>query len=347
LNTNHLIAAQTYKRENNFGLLRLILAFMVVSFHINMLYGVNPGRLISYLVGFAVSSFFVISGLLVTWSFDKDQELIAYSIKRFFRIYPLYFIMILIQMCALLALFPGVFNMKLAIYSLKYFVYNAIFLNFLQPTIPGVFENLKYNAINGSLWTIKIEVLFYVLLPLIYYAFKKFRIKFLILIYFLSALFFIVSTMNPAWNTFVDQFPAYLRFFIVGIILYLYGYKIRFSSFYALLISVILFFTSYYAIGNVFYKAFVYPVCLGIIVYLVGFSKPVFDLKYDISYGVYIIHFPVIQIFLFFGYFTSSFYLFIPVVLTVIILMASLSYILVEKRFIELGHRLPKKLIGL
>lgn len=342
-----LIASQTYKRTNNFDLIRLILSFMVVFYHINELYCYNSGRLIFNLPDFAVSSFFVISGLLVTWSFDKDRNLSDYSMKRFFRIYPLYFAMIVIQMFIMLILVSGIFNTKLLVSCVKYFVCNIIFLNFLQPTILGVFENLKYNVINGSLWTIKIEVLFYILLPLIYYAFKKFGIGFLIFLYFLSAMFSIIVVSNPALSVSPYQFPIQLRFFIVGIIFYLYGYRIKLSLLSLLLILVILFTINYFCAGSITYKSIIYPICLGFIVYLVGFSKPILNLKYDISYGVYIIHFPVIQLLLFFHYSVGNFYLFMFTVLVLVVLLALLSFVFLEKKFIGLGHRLLIRRISL
>jgi len=338
-----LIDAQTYKRVNNFDLIRLGLALMVVFFHIYKLSTGNTGMWLSYLVDFAVSSFFVISGLLVTRSFDQDQRLSGYLKKRFLRIYPLYFTMILTQLCILLILTSSAFNSQLLVVGLKYFVCNIIFLNFLQPTIPGVFEHLKYNAINGSLWTIKIEVLFYILLPLIYYGFKKFRISFLISLYFLSALFAGFSVSNPVLAVLADQLPAQLRFFVVGIVFYLYGYKIKLPALFMLLIPVGLFIANYFCIGNIVYKTALYPICLGFIVYLTGFSKPLLKLKYDISYGVYLIHFPVIQLLLFFGFAAGNFSLFMLTGLVTVVLLALLSFIFLEKKFIELGHRLTAK----
>lgn len=342
-----LIAPQTYKRTNNFDLIRLILAFMVAFYHINKLYRGEAGWLISHLTGFAISAFFVISGLLITWSFDKDSNLVDYSMKRFFRIYPLYFVVIVIQMCIMLILVSGIFNTKLLVSCVKYLVYNITFLNFLQPTILGVFENLKYNVINGSLWTIKIEVLFYILLPLIYYAFKKLGIGFLIFLYSLSAMFSIVVVSDPALSVSPYQFLIQLKFFIVGIIFYLYGHRIKFSLPYVLLILVILFIVNYFCVGNIIYKAIIYPVCLGFIVYLIGFSKPIFNLKYDISYGVYIIHFPLIQLLLFYHYSVGNFYLFMFTALVTIVLLALLSFVFLEKKFIGLGHRLSKRRLSL
>lgn len=338
LNTNNLIAPGIYNKVNNFDFIRIVLAFMVVFHHIISLKDYNSSLLNIYLIDLAVNSFFIISGLLVMWSFDNNRKLIGYWLKRFFRIYPLYFFIIVIQLCLLLILTRKLFNFELLIDSVKYFIANIIFLNFLQPTIPGVFENLKYNVINGSLWTIKIEVLFYLFLPCIYYLIKKFGIKSLVFLYFFSASAFIITKL-PLFAVLADQFPTQLRFFIIGIMLYLYGYKIRFSFFSSLLILV--FFTaSFFYDNSIIYRAFIYPIFLGFTIYLAGFCNRIINIKYDISYCVYVIHFPVIQLLLFFNYSVYNPYLFIITVLIIVVLLSFLSSIFLERKFIKLGHSL-------
>lgn len=71
---------------------------------------------------------------------------------------------------------------------MKYVVANLAFLNFVHPTLPGVFEGNKIHEVDGALWTLKIEVMFYATVPIIAYLFRRFgRFSVLVTLYFVSA----------------------------------------------------------------------------------------------------------------------------------------------------------------
>ncbi len=52
---------------------------------------------------------------------------------------------------------------------IKYFLLNI----FLVPSVETTLSCLEVNAINGSFWTLKNEVVFYVLVPFIFMLYKK------------------------------------------------------------------------------------------------------------------------------------------------------------------------------
>lgn len=60
---------------------------------------------------------------------------------------------------------------------LRYLLSNLAFSNFMQPTLPGVFEGNHIDVVNGSLWTIKIELMCYIALPLLLFLCRKSRLN--------------------------------------------------------------------------------------------------------------------------------------------------------------------------
>ena len=155
-------------KQNNFDILRLTLAILVFFAHWNILASQELSNPLFHLSGFAVDMFFIVSGFLIFWSFDSDQNKKHFYIKRFFRIFPLYAFLILMQTLFFIGFSDGNFTE-----IVKYFVANIFFLNFLAPSVGTTLSGLEVDAINGSLWTLKNEVVFYALVPLIFMLYKK------------------------------------------------------------------------------------------------------------------------------------------------------------------------------
>ena len=90
------------RRSNNFDLLRLAFALMVVGVHIHVLSGQHELRFLTKLMSseWAVKSFFVISGFLVTMSYIRSSTLRSFVSKRIRRIYPAFVTVILVWVAA-------------------------------------------------------------------------------------------------------------------------------------------------------------------------------------------------------------------------------------------------------
>lgn len=119
----------------------------------------------------AVYVFFVLSGFLVTMSYDRRREPGAFIRARALRILPGLWVMLLVMVPVLGLLFsPLSFGDFLsAPETAAYFVTNAILSNAFYmsgvDTLPGVFDaNPVIGVINGSLWTVAIEVKCYIAL---------------------------------------------------------------------------------------------------------------------------------------------------------------------------------------
>lgn len=323
------------KRLNNFDILRLILAVLVFFAHWNILTSQELSNQLFHLSGFAVDMFFIVSGFLIFWSFDADQNKKHFYIKRFFRIFPLYAFLIVLQ-----TLFFIGFSDGNTFEILKYFLVNIFFLNFLAPSVGGALSSLEVNAINGSLWTLKNEVAFYVIVPFIFMFYKKWGGYFLVILYSLSVLYmFAVDYLGI--EKLLVQFPAQLRLFVVGILLYVFFDKFKSKNIYFLaivsLILIVLFKDFEY------FKYILYPFCVGLMmICLVYFVKNI-KVNFDFSYSLYIIHFPVIQLALYFGINPTNPLVSFLVLFAVILVLSYFSEKYIEKRFVNIGRKIVKK----
>ena len=160
------------KRENNnFDLLRLVAACMVIVGHAHALVPVDASRdLILTLLGFdysgslAVKFFFFLSGLVVTNSLIEKPHVAAFAVARIFRLMPA---LIACVVLSALVLGPMVTSLTLPNYFSDLRTWSYIAANiFLVPQwgLPEVFAGHRQSAVNGSLWTLPFEVVCYVVL---------------------------------------------------------------------------------------------------------------------------------------------------------------------------------------
>ncbi|OCL85159.1 Acyltransferase family protein [Arcobacter porcinus] len=325
----------TLKIENNFDILRLILAILVFFAHWNILTSQELSNPLFHLSGFAVHMFFIVSGFLIFWSFDADQNKKHFYIKRFFRIFPLYAFLIILQ-----TLFFIGFSDGSTFEVIKYFIANIFFLNFLAPSVGSTLSSLEVNAINGSLWTLKNEVVFYLIVPLLFMFYKKWGGYILLILYSLSVVYmFAVDYLGM--EKLLVQFPAQVRLFMVGILLYILFDKFNKNNIYLLaIVSLILLI---FLKDNTYFNYILYPFCIGfMMIFLVYFVKNI-KVNFDFSYSLYILHFPVIQLALYFEINPTNPIISFVVLFAVILVLSYFSEKYIEKRFIKIGREIVKK----
>lgn len=279
--------------------------------------------------------FFIVSGFLIFWSFDNDQNKKHFYIKRFFRIFPLYAFLIILQ-----TLFFIGFSDGSTFEVIKYFIANIFFLNFLAPSVGSTLSSLEVNAINGSLWTLKNEVVFYLIVPLLFMLYKKWGGYILLILYSLSvAYMFAVDYLGI--EKLLVQFPAQVRLFMVGILLYILFDKFNKKNIYFLaIVSLILLIVLK---DNTSFNYILYPFCIGfVMIFLVYFVKNI-QVNFDFSYSLYILHFPVIQLALYFEINPTNPIISFVVLFAVILVLSYFSEKYIEKRFIKIGREIVKK----
>jgi peptidoglycan/LPS O-acetylase OafA/YrhL len=327
--------------KNNLDFLRVLLASLVVILHLSILTGNQDIANISSLFEFAstraVPGFFIVSGFLIYMSYERASNLTQYYWHRFLRLYPAYIFLLIC--CASLLYFAS--NLDASDYFgidlIQYLVNNLFFLNFIHPNLPGVFQNNSVNVVNGALWTLKIEVLFYISIPLIHLIIKRLgSFKIILFIYISSTAYSVIfeylyETQNlPIYRTLSNQLPGQMSYFISGITAYLYHDFIKKHSL-PLLCSALLIFT----LGLTYLE----PLALMfILIYAFTILKFSINMRKvgDISYGVYIYHFPIIQVFVHLSIFQKHPLSLIALTYLTTFILAYSSWVFIEKRALAL-----------
>jgi peptidoglycan/LPS O-acetylase OafA/YrhL len=298
-----------YLKNNNFNILRLFAAIQVFFTHaiqhleikniyINFIYY----KFFYFFPG--VPIFFTISGFLIYASYDRNKDNIRTFFKnRFLRIYPaLYFCFIL---TILFLLFAGLESYQ--IFTLEFFSFVITQLTFFQFYTPSILRFWGVGTPNGSLWTICVEIQFYLCIPLIYkFLNRRIGKSYIILTLFLLSI--IINLSFNGNNTFILKLYRlfifkYLYYFLFGVIAYIYWERIYLffvNKFFLYSITYIF----YFSILGIFFgqtdivsytitspAGFVANILLSVWTLAAAFTiRNIFDKikNIDISYGIYI-----------------------------------------------------------
>ena len=332
--------------QNNLDCLRLSLASIVALFHVSALTQIPAfaplGKYLS--PHFAVRSFFVISGMLVYRSYTRSSSAQSYLEKRLRRIYPAYFTIIVLPAIVLFVLSSTPAGQYFGWGWWKYLGANLLFLNFLAPSLPGVFMANSNPVVNGALWTLKIEVVFYLAVPLFAYWCRRFGAnKTLIGLAAVSCLwkygFLWLGSMHSSstvssrsiYNELQVQFPGQLIYFCAGILILLYFDRLRNRFLEVALITAVSFVFDHF-MG----KEALDVIWISGVVLLFGFWRywGNFAKFGDFSYGVYIVHWPILQTMIALGLTRLSPPAFFLLAVSFIFTGAFVMWHVVERRFL-------------
>ncbi|MBO4884351.1 MAG: acyltransferase [Clostridia bacterium] len=154
-------------RENNFNIIRMIATIFVVVGHMSMILGLDAPMFGGVtLHSLAVEILFIISGYLISLSWLSDPHPVRYAVKRFFRLWPPFAVMVL-----LLTFVGGPLLSELGwrgYFSSWFYLFLKNLRFYIVFAQPGVFaeQPIAYSS-NGSMWTMPIEAAFYVILPIL------------------------------------------------------------------------------------------------------------------------------------------------------------------------------------
>jgi len=337
-------------RENNFDLIRLVAAFQVVIVHSaeHLSLDIPFLGIISLFPG--VPIFFVISGYLISASYERSMCISEYWKNRVLRIFPgLWF-------CLLISI-VSVFGFLSIDPSFDFWLWLVAQLTFVQFYNPDFLRGYGVGVLNGSLWTITVELQFYLSLPIFYWILRKCQYKNYVFLLIWIPLIFYGQFFNEYKGTSIyfkvigiTVFP-YLYLFLLGVYIQRNKWieKILVKKFFYLLVI-------YLSLSTIFNKCglivegnqinIVSAMFLGLLTISAAYSSTSTLSKIlkgnDISYGLYIYHMIFINMAVEYGF--ENFISFFAVIFCSI-LMSCLSWLYVEKPSLKLKkHSLRKQL---
>lgn len=320
-------------RKNSFDLARLFAALMVLISHHFALSGLPEPRVAGFesAGGLAVVIFFAISGYLISLSATRSDDFISFMTKRAKRILPALIVCAVVVNIFLGHMFnPGIGIIDMISNSVKTMSFNG---HGIMATSPDFRIS---RLVNGSLWTLPLEVMCYLIVGLIMVisSRKEAYVVTMLLLLILSYIFYFNKTSANIFSVPVDLiFPRALAFFIGSVMAM---YKDSWSNTKTKLFLII--FLSAYMFGasdniiNLKISGYILFSVLTIVI-CTTFNETLISGRFDYSYGIYIYAFPVQQLII--TKTNLGFYGGMAAAAAIVIIMSGLSWHFVESRFLR------------
>lgn len=252
---------------------------------------------------------FFLSGYLITASAEREKnssnqnKTIRYALSRFFRIYPALIVCLVISIISIIILYNPTASF------IEWMKWIGLQITIGQFYSPSFLEGFGVGAPNGSLWTIPIEIQWYIIAWIVTPWLKRRSVvEFILLIIgaiILSCVYPFTQTIlpRPIYLLIDVTVIPYLYLFLLGSLLYYkresFGKAIT-NYWWAVLSAYLLWSHLNYqkrvfAFGT--YCDVITGVLLSLLVFSCGYTFGKVRLKTDLSYGIYIYHMVVVNIF--------------------------------------------------
>lgn len=257
---------------------------------------------------YSVGGFFALSGFLMYPNYTRHMQPWLYVRHRARRILPPYFFIVLLCALTLWSVSScGVGEYFSAPVFWKYLGANLTFLNWFEPALPGVFDSSGYvdSAVNGSLWTMKVEWCLYLSLPVFVWICRKLKTRFAyvaVTVILFSIIWRIclysmyVGTGKQIYEILGRQVMGMLAYFYCGVILYFTRDQIQKRPWFWITMGLLLI-----VIGNLDRNAgfICFPPGISLLVIAVSMTGRTLKIpgsRDNVSYEIYLFHYPVIQL---------------------------------------------------
>jgi len=356
----------TLPKINNFNLIRLFFAVVCMYHHARFMNMVEPyNGFMFVMMGLfpPVPVFFAISGFLITKSYiENGGNVKHYMVNRVLRLYPPLWVNLSV---ALVLLFINGGVKSGSVFSIKFMAWN--FFQFLLGVrcffANTLFDLTTYCRLFPSeyLWTVPIELGFYVLVPMIYYSLarekKNSKWFYMVLAGFVVSMYFAV--LNSQFSEQIiqkilldDSYVAsnilklstlpYLWFFLFSSFVYIKWNRVEKylkNKFWIWMLIYIVFRVLRLDHKGLNFMLFITDwtdvvsyLLMTLCVLSFAYSFPslrFLNRKVDLSYGIYLNHMQIITLVLYLGFKQSHYFLGLVFAGTFAVAMA--SWILIEK----------------
>ena len=342
-------------RDNNFDLLRLLAAMQVMLFH-----GISHFQLeqdlpvlLEVLRPFpGVPIFFFVSGFLISRSYKSNSRIAEFVQNRSLRIFPA---LVVCTLAALLSVYLTGYLANVDLGAGQFVLWVLGQVTIVQFYNPEFMRGFGTGVLNGSLWTITVELQLYMMTPIVYWVFRRVGARATTSLQL--ALILCLMSLHVLYYQFRPGFGDSLVFKLLGVsfipwfYMFLLGafFQEHFEMFHRWLSGRALSVLAGYVVivylanhvfglrlGNGINPLIFVP--LAALTFTAAYSFPSLSERLfrrnDISYGVYVYHAPVMNLFLYYGVVGQVWNLGAVVAVTTV--LALLSWFLVERPCLRL-----------
>lgn len=298
----------TVEFENNgFDIIRYLAAFLVMMLHYasymliltdKITSVMNRARQLALLFP-GVVILFTLSGFLISASFEKAQTRKEFLKKRAKRIYPELWVCTIVNLVMISIVVPELLDKSIFLWLAAQIVGIAY--------TPSGLKEFATGSINGTLWTVFTEVQLYIVLAIVYPFLKRMKnslwtVLFILLI---AANLVCAAVTGSIWsevrivNKLIERsFIPYALWFFIGVFCYLKRQKMLFcikKLFFPLLV--------FYVFLNLlpvrlpgYYTNIGISILLPLLVIGGGYCLPKVRFHCDLSYGLFLYHWIVLNV---------------------------------------------------
>lgn len=296
--------------KNGFDVIRYAAAFSVMMLHYasysmilsDQAMGIMDKVRHTALLFPGVVILFAMSGFLVTASLERAATTKEFLLKRFFRIYPELWLCTLANLAVVGILVPELPDKGMIVWVITQI--------FGIANTPFCLKGFGTGSINGALWTIFTEVQLYILLSFTYRFLKKMKSGFWILLLAALAGVNLLSAVaaenvgDTAAKMIERIFLPYALWFFIGVFCYQTRDKllpVLRKAFLPILILYIIVNCIPVTIPG-YYTNIFNGILLPFLVIGGGYCLPKIHIKYDLSYGMFLYHWIVLNIIVHFDF---------------------------------------------